>query len=127
MNRHRGLKRSRFRTRPSNTGPDPETQAAVMARDGGCVRADAGECFGRVVCNHRANRGMGGSRDLNQLSNLVAACFWCNGWFEDHPEEARANGWKLRRGDDPLLVAVRYPDGRRWVLDDEGGRILLSH
>ena len=40
-------------------------------------------CLGEAtIADHRANRGMGGSKALNAFENLIAACRPCNGWKE---------------------------------------------
>jgi hypothetical protein len=45
----------------------------------------------------------------------------CHSWVEHNPVEAAAQGWGLRRGDDPLVVPVfHYPLKMRVRLDDEG-------
>lgn len=138
VNRHRGLKRSPFRTRPRNTGPDPETQALVMERDGWrCVMCGSDVA---LTVHHRRNRGKGGSSDpaVNSPANLLTMCVWDNTALESDPKvvaEGYRNGWKVKHGvtpptEEPVVYRVRVGDEmlrRRFVLDDEGGRVLLSH
>ena len=48
-------------------------------------------CLRTASCaDHRANRGMGGSKALNAPQNLVAACWYCNGRKEDSSGAERA-------------------------------------
>lgn len=113
------------RKRPRKTGPAKTVADVVRARDGGCVVAIA--CDGRpglTVINHRVNRGMGGSSDpaVNQPASLIETCNADNLWLEDNPLKAEANGWKVKRPTEPATVPVTYPDGTRWLLDDDGGR-----
>ena len=72
-----------------------------LDRDGGCVHCGDTET---AVPNHRANRGMGGSRERNVPSNVVVLCAALNGLIESSSEWAdlaRSNGWKLSATDNP--------------------------
>ncbi|MET8696894.1 hypothetical protein ABZV65_30640 [Streptomyces bauhiniae] len=104
------------------TGPTDVVKAIVYDRDGGaCVRCGARH---DLTFHHRVNRGMGGAREawINQAHNLLTVCTTCNGWFEDHPRESYAAGWKVRRPQAPDEVAVRYPDGCFYRLTPDGVR-----
>lgn len=99
----------------SQTGFTPQQKAAILLRDGYtcpmCYRA-ADEA------NHRANRGSGGFKGGNRLSNGCAICHECNGRIEDDPEYAdlaRARGVKLSRYDDPLEADYLHPTWRVMV------------
>lgn len=107
-----------------DTGPDFWTRQLVAGRFGGaCVRC------GRpgATVQHRKPRRMGGSSDpaINRPSNLVWVCgtgtTGCHGHMESQRHEAYVNGWLLHDRQTPLLVPVLLWDGRRVVLDDEGG------
>lgn len=84
-----------------------------------------------LIPQHRANRGHGGSKSANKLSNLITFCSIANGLLESDPDFAdlgRHNGWKLSRYDDPLKVPVfDVGSGRWWRLDDLGNRWLDPH
>ena len=121
-------RRARPRPEPEYTGPDLDTQLRVQARFGGrCARC------GRdgVYIHHRRARGMGGTKrpEINLPSNLLFLCgtgtTFCHGWIEHNRAEARVNGWLLRSGDDPCKVAVLLWDGRRVLLDDDGGWVCV--
>ena len=64
----------------------------VLTRDGGfCLLALPG-CLGEAtVADHRANRGAGGSKVLNDPRALIAACGPCNGAKEDSTGQLRLN------------------------------------
>lgn len=102
------------RTAKSNRGLD--------ALKGQARRRDGNSC---VVCgvyvgdggnvHHRRNRGMGGSRAANVISNLVTVCgtpsSGCHGLLTERPWEIDAewNGWMLPTNGniDPSFVPVR--------------------
>lgn len=64
---------------------------AVIARDGGrCVIAGPGCLVDATLADHRANRGSGGSKVLNEMVCLIAACVLCNGAKEDADGPYRA-------------------------------------
>lgn len=107
----------------------------IVARDGyQCVPCNVlfGYCnspVSHLVVHHRANRGMGGSKEANTIANGITCCSAQNTAFEASAEAAslaRAHGWKLARNglakpsDVPCAVIV---DGRvrRVLLTDEGG------
>ncbi len=78
-----------------------------------------------LVPNHRKNRGHGGSKLLNQSSNIVVMCSEFNGKIESVPaaaDMARKFGWKLSSWDDPTEVPI-YSRGAWWLLDDNYGRV----
>ncbi|WP_159393831.1 hypothetical protein [Streptomyces sp. NRRL F-5755] len=50
----------------------------------------------------------------------------CNGWFEDHPRESYAAGWKVHRPQLPDEVAVRCPDDRLYRLTSDGARVMTA-
>lgn len=106
----------------------------IMERDGyKCVPCHVlfGYCnspASHLVVHHRANRGMGGSKTANTLSNGVTCCSAQNTAFEASAEAAslaRAHGWKVSRNgqlpprDLPCDVIV---NGfvRRVLLTDDG-------
>jgi 5-methylcytosine-specific restriction protein A len=104
------------------TGPTDTVRALVHARDGGrCARCNTPR---NLTIHHRVNRGMGGAREewINQAHNLLLVCTTCNGWFEDNPREAYAQGWKVRRPQLPAEVPVTYPGGRTYLLTPDGVR-----
>lgn len=67
--------------------PPVSVKRAVIQRDGGfCLLALPG-CTGEAqTTDHRANRGSGGSRILNDPRVLIAACVICNGAKADAGE-----------------------------------------
>jgi hypothetical protein len=73
--------------------------ALYLARDLHCPCG----CVGRedtFVPQHRINRGMGGSRNLDRPANILVMCSTMNGLIESDPklaEVARRYGWKLSR------------------------------
>lgn len=59
--------------------PPVAVKHQVIARDGGFCLLAFSECLGEAqTTDHRANRGQGGSRLLNDPVNLIAACSLCN-------------------------------------------------
>jgi hypothetical protein len=83
-----------------------------------------------LVPHHRSNRGMGGRKSLDRLSNLVWLSSHLNDRVEsdfEHAESAREKGIKLSShaepSDEPIFHAVHG-----WVLlDDEGGITPASY
>lgn len=119
-----------------NTGPTTQTVTLVLERDRWscvrCGRSIAGGERGRDwSIQHRIPRGMGGSRDerLNLPSNLMVLCgsgvTLCHGDVESHREISLAEGFLLRRIQDPTAVPVSAAEG--WVLlDNDGGRRVVE-
>jgi hypothetical protein len=111
-----------------------------MQREQGCVtpkefqkilNRDGGACYHcalddeTLVPNHRANRGHGGSKSANQVSNIITLCSYANGLLESNAnfaEQGREYGWKLRAGDDPLQVPVFDVGTATWYLLDNSHR-----
>jgi hypothetical protein len=77
-----------------------------------------------LVPHHRANRGMGGRRSLDRLSNLLWLCSLENGAIESEPELAaiaRSKGIKISGHDEPSHVPIHHAVHGRVLLDDDGG------
>ena len=116
-----------------DTGPSRAVKDLVLDRDRNrCVICgQGGDWLDPLVANHRVNRGIGGSTApwINLPSNLVTVHASENLLLEDEACELfYANGWKVRRGTVlPADVPVLYPDGRRWLLRDDGGRDGFPH
>lgn len=108
--------------------PPVSVKRAVILRDGGfCLLALPG-CLGEAqTTDHRANRGGGGSRVLNDPRNLIAACTICNGTKADagaivlfeleerglYVRKAATNTGTLNRAID---TPVTYLDGEQYWL-----------
>lgn len=80
--------------------------------------------------NHRANRGMGGSKVRDVPSNLVVLCSVLNGLIESNAQwatVARTYGWKLSTWQNPLEVPV-YNSLKKewWLLDDNYGAKVVN-
>ena len=108
-----------------DTGPDRETRALVLKRDGGrCVM-----CGGSrdLQCHHRVPRGMGSSKrpDINQPQNLLTLCAEDHRCVESSRALAYENGWLVRRHDDPASKAVLTTRG--WLkLAADGSFVVVS-
>jgi len=78
-----------------------------------------------LIPQHRANRGMGGSKERNRPSNIIVFCSYSNGQMESSfgfAALARMRGWKLYSHQDPAETPVRLWDG--WhLLDDNFGKV----
>ncbi len=107
----------------------------VFDRDGGLCIVRGPSCFGHgQVLHHRANRGMGGAgKTLDRLSNALLSCSPCNGWIEDSTDELReiliVRGVRVIPASTHAATAARaretsvvYPDGRVFMLLDDGTR-----
>lgn len=81
-----------------------------------------------LVPHHRRNRGMGGSKERNKPSNIIAVCFLANGLMESSgvfAAIAKAYGWKLSNGQEPDETPVLLSDG--WhLLDDKFNKRKVS-
>lgn len=114
------------------TGFTATQKRDIFARDQVCVphQGSEFECSGDLVAHHRVNRGMGGSKKANRVSNGLAVCSAWNYAVEQDARlaaVARFNGWKLKSYDDPASEAVYYPADDNWyLLDDDGNRTLTT-
>ncbi len=79
-----------------------------------------------LVPHHRINRGMGGSKLLDTVDNLMMVCSRYNGEMESTSKVARdARGWghKLSNWEDtsrPVFDCVRF---QWWILSPDGSRV----
>jgi len=101
--------------------------AKVLERDGSCVHC--GSTDETLVVNHRANRGMGGSKARDVPSNWVVLCSSANQRLESDWRFAnlgRKYGWKLSVYRDPRTTPVFHAGLGEWrVYDDDFGFIVL--
>ena len=77
-----------------------------------------------LIPQHRANRGMGGSRSLDRPSNIIVLCSDANFQLEadaKFAEVGRVLGWKLTRNQVPEFTPVLMADGW-WMLDNDFNR-----
>lgn len=99
----------------------------LLARDGYCLHCGATEALSP---NHRANRGMGGSKVRDVPSNLVVLCSLFNGFIESNAKAAATAkdfGWKLNTWQNPLEVPVFDTQKREWrLLDDVYGSKVVN-
>ncbi|MGY2747247.1 hypothetical protein [Arthrobacter sp. UYCu723] len=103
--------------------PD-KVRALIYARDGEhCPHCGTTEGLG---LQHRVSKQMGGSKLLDIPSNLLTFCNISNAAMEADPElaaQARYNGWKLSRWDDPLgSTFYDVTDGAWHLIDNTYGR-----
>lgn len=103
----------------------PRQFAKYLARDLHCPCG----CVGKedtYVPQHRAGRGMGGSKTLDRPSNIIVLCSLVNGAIEYDPEwaaRARDFGWKLSRWQKPEESPFFDRTDATWhVIDDEFNR-----
>lgn len=98
---------------------------ALDARDGHVCAWHGPTCDpDTLVPHHRSNRGMGGDRSKNRLSNLVWLCADTNGLIEsdaEWAERARNLGIKLSLHDRPEAALIDHATHGPCWLDDMGG------
>ena len=101
----------------------------MLERDGyKCVACGTGY---DLTPQHRANRGMGGSKRGHGLSNLVTMCKRHNEQLESDPKFAelgRQLGWKVKRNSGPPASEVAcwsFPEQAWFLLADDGSRLRL--
>ena len=99
------------------------------------LERDGGRCYhcgissDTLVPQHRAGRGMGGSRSRgSQPSNVITLCSAANGLLESDSEFAevgRDYGWKISTWEDPTAAPVySMAEGIWYLLDDQYGRTI---
>jgi hypothetical protein len=96
-----------------------KTFQKFLDRDKVC--AHCGTDDDTLIPQHRANRGMGGSRSLDRPSNIIVLCSEANGLLESNArfaEVGRELGWKLERHQVPEFTPVLLADGY-WLLDND--------
>lgn len=103
------------------------TRKLVYQRDNHeCVHCGATD---GLTLQHRAGRGMGGSKLLDGPENLITMCATANYRLESDAEFSRlgiTNGWKLRRHQNPETEPVLYaPAGAFFMLNPRGTRTRL--
>lgn len=99
---------------------------AYLRRDGHCPHC--GKTDSTLIPQHRINRGMGGSKNLNRPSNIIVFCSYANGLIESDSkwvEMAREFGWKLYSWQNPEFTPVYdKPSDTWWMLDDDFGKVV---
>ena len=99
---------------------NPKQFQNYLDRDKGCLHCGEREA---VSPQHRANRGMGGSKQRDVPSNIIVLCSFMNGAIESNPRLqtlARTYGWKLSSWDDPIEASVYDTQTGKWFLLDDG-------
>lgn len=110
----------------------------VLARDKGicAIRLD-GCTLTATVADHRANRGIGGSKALDGFPCLIASCVLCNGAKEDATGAVRAElerrGIRVPKDSTNAKTAkrcretpVEYPDGVAYWLTLDGRKVAAG-
>lgn len=111
------------------TGFTAKQRQMIRERDGNACVA-CGTTYG-LTEHHRANRGAGGSKKANVLSNALTMCHVHNGLLESDPEFAakgRVYGWKCLRHvlAQPADIPVWYVMEQAWyLLEDDGSRLRV--
>ncbi len=116
-----------------------KTVLQVLERDHGLCVIAGPLCLGEATePDHRANRGAGGSKLLNDVRCLIAACGLCNGWKttvhgDDRDlliargvivEKAATNAGTLTKCQYTPLI---YPDGSGyWLLNVTPWRVTVT-
>lgn len=107
----------------------PREFAKYLARDLHCVCG----CVGKedtLIPQHRANRGMGGCKELDTPSNIVVMCSEMNGRIEDNADaarNARIFGWKLKSWQIPTETPFYDIATQQWFLiDNDFNRVLAD-
>lgn len=105
---------------------DKKLLAALRERDGD-VCAWTGLETDRLVPHHRANRGAGGFKGADRLSNLILVDSVVNGRFEnDLQRRAQLLGFKISRYSDPEAISL-FHKVHGWVLlKDDGSMEILN-
>lgn len=101
---------------------------ALDERDGHRSAEDGVESD-TLVPQHRSNRGMGGRRSMNRLSNLVWLDSIRNGEIEASPQlqrEAKRRGIKISGFADPELVPILHHVHGWCLLGDDGSVSKLT-
>ena len=109
---------------------EPKLSRAEMAelagRSGGICEIQAVVCrYEALHPCHRIGEGAGGRHGAaavlnDRLSNVLHGCWECHDWCHRNPRAARAEGWMLRNGDDPLVEPVHYRRTSWRLLADDG-------
>lgn len=86
----------------------------IKERDQGCCRRCGAP--GQEI-HHRQGRR---SVDAHRPSNLVLLCRACHQWITEHPAEAYAEGWSVRRisNDNTATIPIRAWDGPIHLTDE---------
>jgi hypothetical protein len=82
-----------------------------------------------LVIQHRKNRGMGSSKLLDRLDNLIMICSYYNGAMESNgvvAENARRYGHKLTSWQDFDAPVFDECTGEWYRLDIQGGKSLAD-
>jgi hypothetical protein len=102
--------------------------AKFLARDRYCWHC--GTLDDTLVPHHRKNRGMGGSKKLDNPSNIILMCAAINVAMESDSavaEAAQKYGWKLESWADPGQRSVfDRATGLWFILDDDFNRLHKS-
>lgn len=103
--------------------------ALYLARDMHCPCG----CVGRedtLVPQHRINRGMGGSKELDRPANVIVLCSSANGLIESNATwaaRARTYGWKLSRSESPEETPFYDLATRTWnLIDNDYNRTITE-
>lgn len=78
-----------------------------------------------LVPHHRANRGFGGLKSLDNLQNVILVCSLYNGLMESDAEvaeEARRMGHKISKFATPSELVFDNSEGIWYLLDMTGGK-----
>lgn len=98
----------------------------LLDRDGYCLHCGEQEA---IAPNHRANRGMGGSKLRDGSENLVVLCSELNGLIESNAvaaQLARKHGWKLESWQNPIDIPVTdLVSGKTYLLNQTFGRTVM--
>ena len=107
--------------------PVPKKLMQALRERDGDVCAFTGVESDRLVPHHRANRGAGGYKAGDRLSNLVLVDSIVNGRFEhDLQKRAQLLGFKISRYSDPEAVSL-FHKVHGWVLlKDDGSMVMLG-
>lgn len=101
----------------------PKDFQKLVARDSYCLHCGETEA---LAPNHRANRGMGGSKVADVPSNLVLLCSMLNGQIEADDRWARmaeSYGWKVSKWADWRTIPITDTlTGESFLLHDDWTR-----
>lgn len=95
-----------------------------LDRDGYCLHCGETEALSP---NHRAGRGMGGSKLLDRPANVIVLCSEMNNLIETTISAAKwahENGWKIYRWEIPEQKPVYdLVQGKWFLLDNDFNRV----